>query len=63
MFVQLTLERVRFAPVSFDLVLVDAGKRITRHWQDLVDGTGGTMTSVRLAAAKQDKKKGRRTKR
>ena len=63
LFVQLTLERVRFAPVSFDLVLVDAGKRITGHWQGLVDGTGGTMTSVRLAAAKQDKKKGRRTKR
>ena len=63
LFVQLTLERVRFAPVSFDLVLVDAGKRITGHWQGLVDETGGTMTSVRLAAAKQDKKKGRRTKR
>jgi len=64
LFVQLTLERVRLAPVSFDLVLVDAGKRVTAHWKKLAEQTGGTLASVKLAAPKkQPAKKGRRSKR
>jgi len=63
LFVQLTLERVRLAPVSFDLVLVDAGKRVTAHWKNLAEQTGGTLTSVKLAAGKKlPTKKGRRSK-
>ena len=64
LFVQLTLERVRLAPVSFDLVLVDAGKRVTAHWKNLAEQTGGTLASVKLAAPKKlPTKKGRRPKR
>lgn len=37
------LKRARFRRVAFDTLLVDAPKRLHRHWQRLADESGGQM--------------------
>lgn len=46
--VDLLLEENRLRPIRYDVVLVDASKGLTRHWQRLATETGGTVQSVRF---------------
>jgi len=42
----LLLVRTRFRGVAFDSILVDAPKRLQRHWKFLADATGGRSIAV-----------------
>ncbi len=46
--VDLLLEENRLRPIRYDVVLVDASKGLTRHWQRLTQETGGTVQSVQF---------------
>ena len=40
------LKRARFRRIAFDTLLVDAPKRLHRHWQRLADESGGQLHAV-----------------
>ncbi|MCP3919127.1 MAG: hypothetical protein GY711_26595 [bacterium] len=44
--VDLLLEETRYSKVAFDVVLVDAPKRLQKSWRRLTDGSAGRMLAV-----------------